>query len=55
MENLFVIGASALPHKIPQQTGTVGALAYRAAEGIDRYLSEGSGLLVEKESNKSKV
>lgn len=51
MENLFVIGASSLPHKIPQQTGTIGALAYRAAEGIDKYLSEDSGLLVEKESN----
>lgn len=55
MENLFVIGASALPHKIPQQTGTIGALAYRAAEGIDKYLSEGSGLLVEKKSNKLKA
>lgn len=50
MENLFVIGASALPHKIPQQTGTIGALAYRAAEGIDTYLSEGSGLLVKDKS-----
>lgn len=47
MENLFVIGASSLTHKIPQQTGTIGALAYRAAEGIDKYLSEGSGLLVQ--------
>lgn len=47
MENLFVIGASSLPHKIPQQTGTIGALAYRAAEGIDKYLSDGGGLLVE--------
>ncbi|MEI3607720.1 GMC family oxidoreductase [Pseudogracilibacillus sp. SE30717A] len=50
MENLFVIGASALTHKIPQQTGTIGALAYRAAEGIDKYLSDGGGLLVEKKS-----
>ncbi|WP_368653641.1 GMC family oxidoreductase [Ornithinibacillus sp. 4-3] len=54
MENLFVIGASALPHKIPQQTCTIGALAYRAAEGIDKYLSDGSGLLVEAET-KEKV
>ena len=46
MENLFVIGASALPHKIPQQTGTIGALAYRAAEGIDKYLADGGGMLV---------
>ena len=55
MDNLFVIGASSLPHKIPQQTGTLGALAYRAAEGIDKYLSEGSGLLVEKSSNALKA
>lgn len=55
MENVFVIGASALPHKIPQQTGTIGALAYRAAEGIDKYLSDGSGLLVEKKSTTFKV
>ena len=55
MDNLFVIGASALPHKIPQQTGTLGALAYRAAEGIDKYLSDGSGLLVEKKSNAIKA
>lgn len=46
MENLFVIGASALPQKIQQQTATVGAFAYRAAEGIEKYLEEG-GLLVE--------
>lgn len=55
MENLFVIGASSLTHKIPQQTGTIGALAYRAAEGIDKYLSEGSGLLVQAKSNTAKV
>lgn len=55
MENLFVIGASSLTHKIPQQTGTIGALAYRAAEGIEKYLSEGSGLLVQAKSNTAKV
>lgn len=52
MENLFVIGASALPHKIPQQTGTIGALAYRAAEGIDLYLKEGGGMLVTSKGNR---
>jgi len=54
MENLFVIGASSLTHKIPQQTGTIGALAYRAAEGIDKYLKDG-GLLVEKKADTLKA
>jgi len=47
MDNLFVIGASALPHKIPQQTATIGAFAYRASEGMIEYLENGGGLLVE--------
>lgn len=47
MANLFVIGASALPHKIPQQTATIGAFAYRAAEGMIKILNEGAELLVE--------
>lgn len=47
MDNLFVIGASCLPHKIPQQTATIGAFAYRAAEGMIKYLEDGAGLLVE--------
>lgn len=55
MDNLFVIGASSLTHKIPQQTGTIGALAYRAAEGIDKYLSGEGGLLVEKKSETQKA
>lgn len=46
-ENLFVVGASAFPHFGPRHpTATVGALAYRAAEGIEKYFEEG-GLLVE--------
>ncbi len=54
MDNLFVIGASALPQKIPQQTDTVGAFAYRASEGMLKYLKDGEGLLVEpKEKSKS--
>lgn len=47
MENLFVVGASALPQKIPQQTATVGAFSYRASEGIDKYMTGDGGLLVE--------
>ncbi len=47
MDNLFVIGASSLPHKIPQQTATIGAFAYRASEGMIRYLEGDEGLPVE--------
>lgn len=44
-ENLFVIGASAFPHNSGYNpTGTVGALAYRAAEGIIKYSEEGGML-----------
>lgn len=46
-ENLFVVGASAFPHFGPRHpTSTVGALAYRAAEGIEKYFKDG-GILVE--------
>lgn len=46
MENLFVVGASAFPHNSGYNpTGTVGALAYRTAEGIVEYSKKG-GLLV---------
>ncbi|PMC35937.1 GMC family oxidoreductase [Bacillus sp. UMB0899] len=45
-ENVFVAGASAFPHNSSfNPTGTVGALSYRAAEGIVKYLKQG-GLLV---------
>jgi gluconate 2-dehydrogenase alpha chain len=45
-DNLFVVGASAFPHNSGYNpTGTVGALAYRAAEGIVAYRQKG-GLLV---------
>jgi len=53
VDNLFVVGASAFPHNggyNPQ--GTVGALSYRAAEGINRFREE-NGQLV-KGINKSK-
>lgn len=45
MENLFVVGASAFPHNGGYNpTGTVGALAYRAAEGILKY-NKDAGML----------
>lgn len=44
-ENLFIVGASAFPHNSGYNpTGTVGALAYRTAEGISKYLKS-PGLL----------
>lgn len=44
--NVFIPGASAFPHNSGYNpTATVGALAYRAAEGIEKYLKQG-GLLV---------
>lgn len=48
MENLFVVGGSSFPHfGCYNPTGTIGALAYRAAEGMDKYLKDGGGLLVD--------
>lgn len=45
-ENIFVPGASAFPHNSGYNpTGTVGALSYRAAEGIDLYLKNGGSLV----------
>ncbi|PFO07870.1 GMC family oxidoreductase [Bacillus sp. AFS076308] len=42
VDNLFVIGASAFPHNSGYNpTDTVGALAYRAAEGILKYRDKG--------------
>ncbi|MEJ8544256.1 GMC family oxidoreductase [Brevibacillus borstelensis] len=47
VENLFVVGASAFPHNSGYNpTDTVGALAYRAAEGIAKYAKGSGGLLV---------
>ena len=53
VDNLFVVGGSAFPqfgghHPTP----TIGALAYRAAEGVERYLEE-EGQLVEPETESS--
>lgn len=47
VDNLFVIGASNFPHNSGYNpTGTVGALSYRAAEGIQTYLEKGGQLAV---------
>lgn len=48
-DNLFVVGASAFAHNGGYNpTGTVGALAYRAAEGIEEYLNNGEQLVENK-------
>ncbi|MFC0525932.1 GMC family oxidoreductase [Pontibacillus salicampi] len=45
-ENLFVVGASAFAHNGGvNPTDTVGALAYRAAEGIKKYREKGGSLV----------
>ncbi|MEK9198590.1 GMC family oxidoreductase [Ureibacillus sp. FSL E2-3493] len=47
VENVFVVGASSFPHNSCfNPTGTVGALSYLAAEGIQNYIKNGGGLLV---------
>ncbi|MUT67798.1 GMC family oxidoreductase [Paenibacillus sp. NEAU-GSW1] len=44
-ENVFVVGASAFAHNSGYNpTATVGALAYRASEGILKYLDKGGSL-----------
>lgn len=50
MDNLFVVGGSSFPHTSAYNpTGTIGAFAFRAAEGIEKYLTDGG--LVEKPKN----
>lgn len=50
MDNLFVCGASAFPHfGVTNPTTTVGALTYRATEGMIKYLKDGGGQLVQVE------
>ncbi|GIP40067.1 GMC family oxidoreductase [Paenibacillus sp. J31TS4] len=45
-ENVFVIGANAFTHNSGYNpTGTLGALAYRAAEGITKYMQQGKGMI----------
>lgn len=46
VDNVFVIGASAFPHNSCfNPTGTIGALSYRASEGIEKHLKEGGSLV----------
>ncbi|MBM7600297.1 gluconate 2-dehydrogenase alpha chain [Virgibacillus halotolerans] len=46
MENLFVVGGSSFPHNSNYNpTGTIGAFAYRAADGMIKYLDNGGGLV----------
>lgn len=53
MENLFVVGGSSFPHMSNYNpTGTIGAFAYRAAEGMLKYLSEGGLLTIKEYENK---
>ena len=45
-QNVFVVGSSAFPHNSCfNPTGTLGALSYRAAEGIQTYLKTGGPLV----------
>src|SRR5699024_9943920 len=56
MDNLFVVGASAFAHNSGfNPTGTVGALSYRAAEGIEKYLEEGGQLVGINTSKKNQL
>ncbi|GIN57370.1 GMC family oxidoreductase [Lederbergia ruris] len=44
-DNVFVVGASSFPHNSGYNpTGTLGALAYRASEGIIQYSKKGGQL-----------
>ncbi|WP_249869985.1 GMC family oxidoreductase [Oceanobacillus saliphilus] len=53
MNNLFVCGSNAFPHfGAANPTLTMGALTYRATEGMIKYLQEGDGLLVKAKSTK---
>lgn len=53
MENLFVVGGSSFPHfGNYNPTQTIGALAYRAAEGMDEYLKNDGGLVLEPKQRK---
>ena len=53
VDNLFVVGGSAFP-QFPghHPTPTIGALAYRASEGIEKYLKDGGQLAQSKQKNR---
>ena len=56
VDNLFVVGGSAFPqHGGHHPTPTIGALAYRAAEGIQMYMDEEQGQLVQANSRSRRV
>ncbi|HLR03564.1 MAG TPA: GMC family oxidoreductase [Virgibacillus sp.] len=56
MENLFVVGGSSFPHfSSSNPTDTIGALAYRASEGMIEYLKNGGGLLVDRKQKRAKA
>ncbi|WP_336773294.1 GMC family oxidoreductase [Paenibacillus sp. MMO-58] len=45
-ENVFICGASNFPHNSGYNpTATVGALAYRTAEGVQKYMQKGGSLV----------
>ncbi|MFZ4450990.1 GMC family oxidoreductase [Salibacterium aidingense] len=53
VDNLFVVGSSAFAHNGGYNpTGTVGALAYRAAEGIMKFREENGQLVTARHSSK---
>lgn len=55
VDNLFVVGGSAFPQfGSHHPTPTIAALAYRAAEGIEKFLDDG-GQLAEANSKKQKA
>jgi gluconate 2-dehydrogenase alpha chain len=52
VDNLFVVGASSFPQNAGYNpTGTVGALSYRAAEGILAFFEKGGQLVEGKSEN----
>lgn len=52
MDNLFVVGGSSFPHfSSHHPTPTIAALAYRAAEGVEKFLTEGGQLVEPKKVN----
>ena len=54
VDNLFVVGGSAFPQFAGHHpTATIGALGYRASEGIESYLKNGGQLVKGKQKSSS--